>query len=73
MANYRANLVEAKDYLNMQKRGIHSLCGWRRVRSLIIDKQGNTLSQLILKMDEDFDFNYPPALKILESILTIQQ
>lgn len=72
MEIYRLNLVDIKDYINMQKRGIHSLASWLKVRNLIVDKEGNTFSQLIAKIDEYFDFNYPPSLKSLESVLTKQ-
>lgn len=72
MINYRLNLVDVKDYLNMQKKGVHSLASWQKVRSLIVNKEGCTISQLISEIDKDFDFNYPPSLNSLELVLTSQ-
>lgn len=69
MENYRQNLVDVRDFLNMQQRGSHNLTKWLRIRSLIIDKEGNTLSQLIAEIDDEFDFDYPPTLKSLEAVL----
>lgn len=56
----------------MQKKGVHSLASWQKVRSLIVNKEGCTISQLISEIDKDFDFNYPPSLNSLELVLTSQ-
>ena len=64
-----ANILFVKDYANLRQAKTHSLSGWLRVRSLIVNQQGDTISMLIKAINSDFDFNFPPPLSSLLSII----
>ena len=63
------NILFVKDYANLLQAKTHSLAGWSRIRSLIVNQQGDTVSMLIKAINSDFDFNFPPPLSSLLSII----
>lgn len=63
-----SNILFVKDYINMQQKAVHSQKGWLSVRSLIVNEQGDTFALFINRIDENFDFNFPPSIKSLLEI-----